>query len=362
LIVEVDTNPCPYAPEIRVDFSRHYNCDRISATSQQFERLFGTILTKLMPELYPAIDPYDTGTLEVSTLHTLYFEQVGNPNGKPIVFLHGGPGGGVDPICRQYFDPEQWRVVLFDQRGCGRSTPHAELQDNTTWDLVSDIEKIRTHLGIEKWSVFGGSWGSTLALAYSQTHPASCTELILRGIFLLRQKELRWFYQEGASYIFPDAWEEYVQPIPQDERNDLMTAYYKRLTSSTLETRLAAARAWSIWEASTSKLWPDTSLQQRFGESQFAAAFARIECHYFVNRGFFASEDQLLKNCDRIRHLPTVIVQGRYDIVCPMISAWELHQALPEAELIVIPDAGHSMTEPGIRSALIEATDRFAKL
>jgi proline iminopeptidase len=252
-------------------------------------------------------------------------------------------------------------VVLFDQRGCGHSTPHAELQENTTWDLVSDIEKLRSHLGIEQWVVFGGSWGSTLSLAYSQTHPDACLGLILRGIFLLRAKELRWFYQEGASYIFPDAWEEYLRPIPREEREDLIAAYYKRLTSSDSAVRLQAARAWSVWEASTSKLLPDSDLQQKFGESHFADAFARIECHYFINHGFLAMEDQLLRNCDRIRHLPTVIVQGRYDVVCPMMSAWELHRALPEAEFVVVPDAGHSMTEPGIRSALIEATDRFAE-
>lgn len=313
-------------------------------------------------DLYPAIEPYHTGNLQVSELHTIYFEQVGNPKGKPVVFLHGGPGGGIDPIYRRYFNPKQWRLILFDQRGCGQSLPHAELEQNTTWDLVSDIEKLRIYLGIEKWVVFGGSWGSTLSLAYSQTHPAACTGLILRGIFLLRQKELRWFYQEGASYLFPDAWEEYLAPIPATEQHDLIAAYYKRLTSPDPAVRSTAARAWSIWEASTSKLMVDPNLQQRFGESHFADAFARIECHYFVNKGFLATEDQLLRNCDQIRHLPTVIVQGRYDVVCPMVSAWELHRALPQAEFIVIPNAGHSMTEPGIRSALIEATDRFALL
>lgn len=318
--------------------------------------------TDAMRELYPPIEPYQTGKLKVSDLHTLYFEQAGNPNGKPVVFLHGGPGGGIDPIYRQYFDPQKWRIILFDQRGCGQSAPHAELQENTTWDLVSDIEKLRSHLDIAQWVVFGGSWGSTLSLAYSQTHPEACKGLILRGIFLLRQKELRWFYQEGASYLFPDAWENYLKPIPPEERHDLMAAYYQRLTNVDLEVRSGAARAWSVWEASTSKLLLDPNLQQKFAESQFADAFARIECHYFVNKGFFDNEDQLLQQCDRIRHLPTVIVQGRYDVVCPMISAWELHKALPEADFVVVPDAGHSMTEPGIRSALIEATDRFALL
>ncbi|MBW4488721.1 MAG: prolyl aminopeptidase [Trichocoleus desertorum ATA4-8-CV12] len=313
-----------------------------------------------MRDLYPAIAPYRTGTLQVSELHTLYFEESGNPQGKPVVFLHGGPGGGSIARYRQYFDADQWRLVVFDQRGCGRSKPHAELRENTTWDLVEDIEKLRSHLGIEQWVVFGGSWGSTLSLAYSQTYPERCLGLILRGIFMLRQKELQWFYQEGASYIFPDAWEAYLQPIPPAERHDLIAAYHRRLTSPDLQVRLEAARAWSVWEATTSKLYPDSDLQARFAESDFADAFARIECHYFVNRGFFEPEDQLLQNVGRIRHIPAVIVQGRYDVVCPMISAWELHQVWPEAEFIVVPDAGHSMMEPGIRTALLEATDKFA--
>jgi proline iminopeptidase len=276
--------------------------------------------------------------------------------------LHGGPGGGITPMYRQYFDPNKWRIVIFAQRGCGQSKPYAELRENTTWDLVSDIEKIREHLGIQKWVVFGGSWGSTLALAYSQTHPSSCKGLILRGIFMLRPKELHWFYQEGASYIFPDAWEEYLKPIPPEERHDLLSAYYQRLTSEDKNIRLEAARAWSVWEGSTSKLFPSENTIQRFGEDDFAEAFARIECHYFVNKGFFKTENQLLENIDRIRHLPGVIVQGRYDVVCPTITAWELHQVWQEAEFIIVPDAGHSMTEPGIQTALIEATDRFADL
>ena len=315
-----------------------------------------------MRDLYPPIEPFHSGRLQVSELHTIYYEQAGNPDGKPVVFLHGGPGGGINAGYRQFFDPKQWRIVLFDQRGCGNSTPHAELRENTTWDLVRDIERIREHLGIDHWVVFGGSWGSTLSLAYSQTHPDHCKGLILRGIFLLRQKELLWFYQEGCSYIYPDAWESYLEPIPPEERHNLIAAYYKRLTSPDAEVRMQAAKAWSVWEASTSKLFPDTGLQARFAEAEFADAFARIECHYFVNRGFFETEDQILKNVDRIRHIPAVIVQGRYDVVCPMISAWELHRVWPEAELLVIPDAGHSMNEPGIRSALLEATDRFAAL
>lgn len=314
-----------------------------------------------MRELYPPIQPYQTGMLEVSELHQIYYEQSGNPQGKPVIFLHGGPGGGSQPFQRQFFNPKHWRIILFDQRGCGKSKPHAELQENTTWHLVEDIEKLREHLDIEQWVVAGGSWGSTLSLAYSQTHPDLCLGLILRGIFLLRQKEIQWFYQSGASNLFPDAWEEYLKPIPPEERDDLLTAYYQRLTNSDSKTRLAAARAWSIWEASTSKLLQDPDLMSKFGDDEFASAFARIESHYFVNRGFFETEDLLLRGVDRIRHLPAVIVQGRYDVVCPMVSAWELHQVWPEAEFMVIPDAGHSMTEPGIQAALLEASDRFVE-
>lgn len=312
-----------------------------------------------MRELYPQREPFNEGKLKVSDLHTIHYEESGNPQGKPIVLLHGGPGGGCPPYYRQFFNPEKWRLIMFDQRGCGKSTPHAELRENTTWELVSDIEKLREHLNIDKWVVFGGSWGSTLSLAYSQTHPERCKGLILRGIFMLRKKEIDWFYQEGASYIFPDAWEEYLKPIPPEERHDMLTAYYKRLTSNDMKIRLEAARAWSIWEASTSRLFFDKGLMQIFGESQFADAFARIECHYFINKGFFEHDDQLLRNVDRIRNIPAVIVQGRYDVVCPMISAWELHKAWAEAEFIVVPDAGHSMSEPGITSALIGATDKM---
>jgi proline iminopeptidase len=315
-----------------------------------------------MRELYPPIEPYNQGKLKVSPLHTIHYEESGNPLGKPVIFLHGGPGGGITPMYRQYFDPQKWRIVIFDQRGCGQSTPYAELTENTTWDLVEDIEKLRKHLKIDKWVVFGGSWGSTLSLAYSQTHPDSCKGLILRGIFMLRRSEIRWFYQEGASYIYPDAWQEYIKPIPLEERQDLLSAFYKRLTSKDKNIRLEAARAWSVWEASTSKLIPSQISIQRFGEAKFAEAFARIECHYFVNKGFLKTENQLLDNVDRIRHLPGVIVQGRYDVVCPMITAWELHQAWSEAELIVVPDAGHSISEPGILDALITASDRFAQL
>jgi proline iminopeptidase len=312
-----------------------------------------------MRQPYPPIAPYNQGHLPVSPLHTLYYEESGNPQGQPVVFLHGGPGGGSMPLYRQMFDPLRYRIVIFDQRGCGQSTPHAELQDNTTGHLVSDIEILRQHLGIDRWFVFGGSWGSTLALAYAQAHPDRVRGLILRGIFLLRRQEIDWFYQCGASNLFPDAWEAYLAPIPLAERGDLVAAYYRRLTSDDPPVRSIAAQAWSVWEGSTSKLIVDPDSQSRFGAAAFADAFARIECHYFTNGGFFEYDDQLLRHCDRIRQVPTVIVQGRYDVVCPMRSAWDLHRALPEAELIVVPDAGHSMTEPGIMTALLDATDRF---
>jgi proline iminopeptidase len=312
--------------------------------------------------LFPETKPYREGMLKVSKLHTIHYEECGNPQGKPICFLHGGPGGGIDPIYRRYFDPKVWRIVLHDQRGCGRSTPFSELRENTTWNLVSDIEQLRVHLGIERWVVFGGSWGSTLSLAYAQTHPQRCKALVLRGIFLLRQSELEWFYQEGASQLFPDAWEDYLAPIPPRERGDMMKAYYKRLTSTNKRVRLAAARAWSIWEGSTSKLFVDQQLVKKFGGGKFADAFARIEAHYFVNKGFLKRDDQLLRDVKRIRKIPGVIVQGRYDVVCPMRSAWDLHRAWPEAKLVVAHDSGHSMTEASIRSALIEETARFAKL
>lgn len=312
-----------------------------------------------MSQLYPAIEPYHTDMLSVSDIHTLYFEEAGNPEGRPVVFLHGGPGGGCQPSYRQYFDPKKWRIILFDQRGCGRSTPFAELKENTTWDLVEDIEKLRAHLGIEKWSVFGGSWGSTLSLAYAITHPEKVDALFLRGIFMLREKEINWFYQEGASYIYPDAWEHYLAPIPEKERGNLVEAFYKRLTAEDPKVRSEAARAWSVWEGSTSKLIQDENMMEHFGDDHFAEAFARIECHYFTNKGFFESDDFLLKNVSKIRNIPAIIVQGRYDVVCPATSAWDLHRAWPEAEFHLIPDAGHSLSEKGITKVLVEATDRF---
>ena len=315
-----------------------------------------------MTHLYPEIDPYNQFNLKVSDLHTIHIEESGNPNGKPVIFLHGGPGGGIEPIYRQYFDPEKWRIIIFDQRGCGKSTPHAELAENTTWELVDDIEKIREYLGIEKWVVFGGSWGSTLSLSYAITHPERCKALVLRGIFMIRNKEIDWFYQEGASNIYPDAWEQYVKPIPEDERHDMVAAYYKRLTSNDDSVRIEAAKAWSIWEASTSKLIQSDDYLHQFEDAKVAEAFARIECHYFTHGGFFKSENWLLENVDKIRHIPTVIVQGRYDVVCPMVSAWELHRAFPEADFEIVQDAGHSMTEKGIAAKLVEYTDKFVDL
>ncbi|MGH8032765.1 MAG: prolyl aminopeptidase [Luteimonas sp.] len=313
-----------------------------------------------MRTLYPEIEPFDTGTLKVDDRHTLYYEQCGNPGGKPVVVLHGGPGGGCSPKMRRFHDPAKYRIVLFDQRGSGRSTPHADLVDNTTWHLVADIETLRARLGIERWQVFGGSWGSTLALAYAQAHPARVTALVLRGIFLLRRWELAWFYQQGASRLFPDAWQHYIAAIPLAERDDLITAFHHRLTSDDEATRLAAARAWSVWEGATSFLHVDADFTSSHADATFALAFARIENHYFVNGGFFDAEDQLLRDVGRIADIPGVIVQGRYDVVCPLQSAWELHQAWPSSELTITPASGHSAFEPENIAALVQATDRFA--
>jgi proline iminopeptidase len=309
--------------------------------------------------LYAPIEPFNTGRLKVSDVHEIYYEQCGNPNGKPAVFLHGGPGGGISPDYRRYFDPNIYRLVLFDQRGSGKSTPHASIEENTTWHLVEDIERLREYLNIRHWQVFGGSWGSTLALAYAEIHPNRVRELVLRGIFLCRPKEIRWFYQEGASEIFPDVWEEYLKVIPESERADMVSAYHRRLTSEDDAVRLEAARAWSIWEGSTSKLFFDPDMIEKFADPEFALAFARIECHYFMNNAFFSSDNYLIENVGRIRNIPTVIVQGRYDVVCPLTSAWDLHRAFPEAQLNIIPDAGHSISEPGIIDALVRATDKF---
>ena len=309
--------------------------------------------------LYPPITPYESGMLDTGDGHQVYWEVCGNPAGKPVVFLHGGPGGGCGPSHRQLFNPEKYRIVLFDQRGCGRSLPHARLEANTTWDLVADIERLRTLLGISKWQVFGGSWGSTLALAYAQTHPERVCELILRGVFLLRQRELDWYYQEGASWLCPDRWEAFLAPIPVAERDDLVSAYRRRLTGTDEAAKLQAARAWSQWEASTITLAPNPAMIDQFGDAHFALAFARIENHYFVHKGFM-EEGQLLANAGRLKDSPGVIVQGRYDLATPAKSAWELHQAWPQAQLHLVEGAGHAYNEPGILDKLIEATDRFA--
>jgi len=312
-------------------------------------------------KLYPPVEPFNTFYLNVSSIHTIFVEESGNPNGKPVIFLHGGPGGGIEPIYRQYFNPKKWRIIIFDQRGCGKSIPHAELKENTTWDLVEDIEKIREYLKIKSWVVFGGSWGSTLSLTYAIKHSNRCKGLILRGIFLLRKIEINWFYQEGCSYIYPDAWEEYLAVIPQNKRNNLVEAYYEKLTSSNVKSRIEAAKAWSKWEASTSKLIQNKKSLHHFDNEKVAEAFARIECHYFINRGFFDSDTWILDNVSKIQHIPNIIIQGRYDVVCPMKSAWDLHQKWKESNLIIVPDSGHSMLEKGIQEKLINYTDRFIK-
>ena len=313
-----------------------------------------------MREFYPELQPHTRGRLRVSELHEIYYEECGNPKGKPVVVLHGGPGGGITPFLRRLHDPKQYRIILFDQRGCGQSTPHAELRENTTWHLVADMEALRAHLGIEKWQVLGGSWGSTLGLAYAQKHVERVTELILRGIFTIRKREIDWFYQEGASMLFPDIWETYLAPIPVEERGDMVGAYHRRLTGDDETQKMACAKAWSRWEASTLSLRPNPQLISEFGGDAFALAFARIECHYFINGGFFDRDDQLLADASKLGNVPGAIIQGRYDVVTPMETAWALHQAWPEAAFEIITDAGHTATEPGITDALIRATDRFA--
>ena len=314
-----------------------------------------------MKKIYPPIKPYNEFYLNVSSLHTIFIEESGNPNGKPVIFLHGGPGGGIEPIYRQYFNPKLWRIIIFDQRGCGKSLPHAELKENNTWNLISDIESIRSYLKIKKWVVFGGSWGSTLALSYAIKYPSICKALILRGIFLLRKLEIDWFYQEGCSYLYPDEWEHYINIIPKKERTNLVQAYYKKLTSSNKFIRIKAAKAWSKWEASTSKLIPEQKSLHHFDDDKVAESFARIECHYFINNGFFKSDGWILKHINKIKNIPNVIIQGRYDVVCPMKSAWELHKKWEGSNLIVINDAGHSMLEKGIQEKLVQYTDEFIK-
>lgn len=304
---------------------------------------------------FPEITPYKTEMFKTTDLHTLYLEQSGNPDGMPVVFVHGGPGGGTNADQRRFFDPQKYRIILFDQRGSGQSTPAAELKDNTTWDLVADLEKIREHLNIKKWVVFGGSWGSTLALTYAIVHPDQVHHLILRGIFLCRPSEIKWFYQFGASEIYPDVWESYQEHIPENERHDFVTAYYKRLTHEKADVRLAAAKVWSKWEAATSKLFVDVKAIDDFDDPTYALQFARIECHYFINNAFFKTNNWIIENIDKIRHIPTDIVQGRYDVVCPARSAWDLHQAWPEARFQFVQDAGHAASEPGTKAALIAA-------
>lgn len=309
--------------------------------------------------LYPPIEPFRTGILETGDGHSIYWELCGNPAGKPAVFLHGGPGAGCSVDHRRLFDPERYCVLLFDQRGCGRSTPSALLENNTTWDLVADMERLRTLLGFEKWLIFGGSWGSTLALAYAQTHPAQVSELIVRGIFTLRRTELLWYYQEGASWLFPDLWEGFLAPIPEAERGDLVTAYRQRLVGSDPAAQLACARAWSLWEGQTIRLLPDQSNTDKHSNDAFSLAFARIENHYFVHGGWL-EEGQLIRDAGKLAAIPGVIVQGRYDVCTPARTAWDLHRAWPEAEFHLVDDAGHAFNEPGILAQLIAATDRFA--
>lgn len=311
-------------------------------------------------DLYPPIEPYAVHRINVGGHHNLYVEEAGNRRGIPALFLHGGPGAGTPPSARRFFDPQRYRIVLFDQRGAGRSTPHADLSDNTTWDLVADIELIREQLGIERWLVFGGSWGSTLALAYAETHSDRVAALVLRGIFLCRPEEIHWFYQEGANWIFPDYWPDYLAPIPEAERGDMVKAYYGRLAGSDEVTRLAAAKAWSIWEGRTATLLPHDSIRHAFAEAHLALGLARIECHYFINNAFL-EPNQLLRDSHRLENIPGVIVQGRYDAICPMRSAWELHQAWTRSKLELIPDAGHAAFEPGVADALVRATDHFAE-
>lgn len=310
--------------------------------------------------LFPAIDPYASGHLDVGDGHLVYWELCGNPDGIPAVFLHGGPGGGCSPDHRRLFDPERYNVLLFDQRGCGRSKPHASLEANTTWHLVEDIERLRGKLGVDRWLVFGGSWGSALALAYAQTHTDRVSGLVLRGVFTLRRAELLWFYQEGASWLFPDLWEGFLAPIPDDERGDLIAAYHRRLTDPDPAVQIEAALAWSLWEGQTLTLKPNPALKDQHGNADYARAFARIENHFFVHGGFM-EEGQLIRDAGRLKDVPGVIIQGRYDACTPIRTAWDLHRAWPEARFIVVPDAGHAFDEPGILDGLIAATDTFGR-
>jgi len=313
-----------------------------------------------MIDLHPPLKPYVTHHVRVDDLHTLYVEESGNPSGLPVVFLHGGPGAGCAPYHRQYFDPSVYRIVLFDQRGCGKSTPHASLENNTTWDLVADIEFIRKHLHIKQWVVFGGSWGSTLALVYAETHPESVCGLILRGIFLARDKDVQWFYQQGTNKLFPDYWEKFIKPIPESERDDMVGAYYRQLTGDNEVQKLRAAKAWSVWEGMTATLQADDSVVGSFSASHTALSVARIECHFFMN-SCWLKPNQIIADIEKIRHIPAYIVQGRYDVICPTEQAWELANAWPEADLNIVADAGHAVVEPGITRCLLKATSAIAE-
>ncbi|RDH82853.1 MAG: prolyl aminopeptidase [endosymbiont of Galathealinum brachiosum] len=313
-----------------------------------------------MSNLYNSIKPYVSHHLQVDDLHTLYIEECGNPAGLPLVFLHGGPGAGCAPYHRRYFDPDVYRIILFDQRGCGKSTPHASLERNTSWDLVADIEVIRRHLNIDKWVVFGGSWGSTLGLLYAQTHPASVSGLILRGIFLARDKDVQWFYQQGTSKLFPDYWEKFIEPIPESERGDMVAAYSRQLTGDDEIQQLRAARAWSVWEGMTATLQTDKTVVDSFSNSHTALSVARIECHYFMHHCWL-EPNQLINNIDVIRNIPAYIVQGRYDVICPVEQAWELSKAWPEAKLSIIGDAGHAIVESGITNELLDVIKEMSK-
>jgi proline iminopeptidase len=313
-----------------------------------------------MLHLYPEIEPFETEQLAVDGLHTIHLERCGNPNGIPVLFLHGGPGTGCTPTHRRFFDPERYHIILFDQRGCGRSTPHAELRHNNTAHLVSDIETIRRHLGINRWLVFGGSWGSTLALAYAEQFTAQTSGLILRGIFLCRKEDIHWFYQEGTSRLFPDYWQDYIAPIPKSERSNMVKAYYRILTGADSVRQMEAAKAWSVWEGRTATLLPDASTETFFAQPEVALSMARIECHYFSHDSFL-TPNQLLENASRLASIPGVIVHGRYDVICPMDGALALHSAWSGSKLMIVPDAGHAATEPGITDALVTATDEFAR-
>lgn len=312
--------------------------------------------------LFPETEPFASGWLDTGGPHEIYYEEAGRADGKPCVILHGGPGGAINPTMRRFFDPRRWRMALFDQRGCGRSRPNASLEDNTTWALIDDIERLRVRLGVEKWTVFGGSWGSTLALAYAITHPERVEALILRGVFLLTPRELAWFYQGGAAMLFPDAWERFCAPIPEAERGDMMGAYHKRLTGSDRAAQARAAAAWSQWEGDTISIRGPDARPAKFDEIDFAVAFARIECHFFVNGGFFPQDDWIVRNAGRLADIPGWIVQGRFDVVTPMDAAWRLSKAWPRGKLELIWDAGHASTEPGIIDALVRATDEALKL